>query len=424
MKQCLCVLIAATFAGSSFVLFEIGGISFYLFRILFLIFTAAHLFFYTRQNDMQKKVSRIYTGLLTVLCFYLPITLILTPSYSAWINGAIVIAINVLLIYYVVYYTETEQDLSRYIKVFVFGLLINLLIAVYEYQTGNHVVSSNYLSPYAEGTWEYETLSAAPTAFLFNPNNLGVAAVLGIPFAKAAFGEGRTLFSKGACVLLRLLYMVLCLYIAFATGSRGAILLSVGCFFVTIFAQQKTFIRRFFSILGVLLFVVILYNGFSDFILKQLNYAHLGEGQSIISTADSGRFEIYQRGWQLAKDSWFLGTGPLTAEAALLQRFGSSRFIHLFWLETLITLGAVGLVCVVIFYARCLFVSFAARNTCRALSGAVTVALLFFSIACIIPPTIFTQHFIWLLFGFAVALEKLGQKGENGIECHAFNQQL
>lgn len=398
MKKFLFILIMLTFAGSSFSIIEIGPIAFNIFRIFFMFFCALHIFNKKPQN-LQFSGRVFYKYLFAVFMFFVFLTLAMRFDTAQWLSGFVFLIINIALIYFVVMYSDDMNDVDRYMKAYAIGLLINMIVGVYEYNTQNHIITSNYLSEYLY-TDQYYSLSKAPTAFLYNPNNLGVAVVLGVSFGGVLKKQSK----KSASLLIKAIWFVLCTYIAFATGSRGAILLIVVAIITYMILERVHTLKKIMGLFLLMITVTVILYANSEFIIKQLQYSGLLSQNTLIdSTIDKGRINTILGGFAAAKNHFFLGTGPMSAEIALYRETGIYFSIHNFWIEWLMTMGIPGMICFLILYFRCIGKMFMSQTY---QSKIILTSLIVFFGACMVPPTISTLNFIWLLFGFSIAIEK------------------
>lgn len=399
MKNFLCLLIFSTFLGSSFELFKIGPVTFTAFRIIFILFVIFHILLIGKNtNNRNSPVAKKYINYLAIILFFNLFTLIQTPSFLDWINGCIFYAINILLISFVYIYTDNKKDLSKYIISFILGIFMTIVISIYEYKTGNHIISANYFSIYSTSSWEYQVLSLAPTGFLYNPNNIGTLMILGLGF-------GLYFIKNNKGWLLFAVWSALCVYVSFATGSRGAIILIFISIIISVLlgvkgALRKNFLLFFLLILGSFLFVK-----FNGFIFEQLDRSGLLTSKNDFSS--DSRWQLIRLAMKACVETIFLGTGPMTAEAVLIKYFNlSMASVHNFWIELLLT-GGIGIfICFVAFYFRCIKVQWKLRFNDTA-NSPILVALIMFAAAVFIPPTVVSLNFVWLIFGFSIATEKL-----------------
>ncbi|MDD6214505.1 MAG: O-antigen ligase family protein [Firmicutes bacterium] len=409
MKKLLALLIIMTFTGSSFVLKNFGSFALTAFRLIFLIFVILHLVVGkpAKSNNKKNMNPQFYIRLLIAFFVCDVLTLAQTPNLAKWLNGNIFIVMNVCLMYFVYYYTDTDEDLKFYMKAFVIGALINIIIGIYEFKTQTHIMGSNYLSAYSVNSWEYQALKKAPTALLYNPNNLGVAVLLAIPIGSILFvnknGKNR--------LILNITWYILCIYTAFLTGSRGAIIFSVLIALMTLTVSSGNISKKIiiFAVAGVVVYVAM--NKYGDFIFEQLRYSGLiSKSGKWLKMENKDRYQLISDGWKIAKRTHFMGTGPRTAETMMKTMLGyadaANRSVHNFWIEFLITLGIGGMFCFLLMYARCLIIC--ARNLRKNKNSIpIIISLMTFAVITTIPPTIITLQFVWVIFGYAIALEKL-----------------
>ncbi|MGN0493110.1 MAG: O-antigen ligase family protein [Acutalibacteraceae bacterium] len=400
MKNFLCVLIFSTFLGSSFEIFKIGSITFNLFRVLFLIFTILHVLHTHKSGGTEPSPTAIkYQNYLKVFVIFNFLTLLQTPSFSDWINGCIFYSINIALIYYIYAYTDCREDLDKYLKTYILGIALTIIVSVYEYITGNHIISTNYFSIYSTSSWQYELLSLAPTGFLYNPNNIGVVMILGLGF-------GLYFVKKPIGWVFFAIWAALCVYVSFATGSRGAILLIFLAIMLSVFLGTKGTLKKGIMLFSLSMVGLLLSFIFNDFIFEQLQRA--GFFRYGFSFTEDSRWELIIHCLKASRETFFLGTGPMTAETVLSNLFDIKPpvSVHNFWAEFLLTQGLFSFVCFVSFYFRCIKVQWQLREN-DIVNSVILVVLIMFAFAVFIPPTVMTLYFLWLIFGFSIATEKL-----------------
>lgn len=399
MGNFLCVLIFSTFLGSSFEIFRVGPVSFNVFRVIFLFFTMLHfLYIYKFGSHKASPVAVKYKKYLTVIVLFNFLTLLQTPSLGDWVNGCIFYSINIILIYYIYAYTDSKEDLKKYLKAYILGILLTIIISIYEYITGYHIISANYFSEYNTLSWQYSLLSLAPTGFLYNPNNIGVVMVLGLSF-------GLYFTKKSGGWIFFAIWAALCIYVSFATGSRGAMLLIFLAAILSVFLGTKGIFKKGIMFFCLLIVGIFLFFVFNDFVFEQLERS--GFLRFGFSFKEDSRWELIKYTLKACFETLFLGTGPMTAEAVLVSKFNiTMTSVHNFWAEFLLTEGIGSFICFMIFYCRCIKVQWklSADDT---MNSAILVALIMFAFTAFIPPTIVTLCFVWLIFGFSIAAEKL-----------------
>ncbi len=405
ISEFLAILIFSTYFGSSIELFNFGGISIYLFRALFLIFAAVHIvYIFRHQNEnMHYAFMKKYKNPIRLFALFNIVTVFFTHNISGWIDGQVTFVINVSLIYFVYYYTDSRETLNKYINWYMLGILMTIIAAIYEYSTGTHIMANNYIYSTKRSDWAIMELSKYPTAFLFNPNNVGVAMLIGAGYGLILLYKKKR-FNKISYIV----WIMACVFVSFATGSRGAIIFII---IAAILAPMTTAekVTKKMAVMVVMVGVAFcLYNIFNEFIWDQLQSSGLLEGGIGETAADEGRWMLIRRGIKLMPDSLFLGVGIRTAEAAMADKYGVSLVlsIHNFWVELLVTNGIPGIITFIWLYLLIIKSQFKLRKYYYE-SSAILTSLVMFVIAGTIPPTIVTLHFIWLIFGFAFAAEKV-----------------
>lgn len=207
MSVCLCALIFSTFFGSSFRIFNAGGTAIYLFRLIFLLFMAMHVVYESRHKNMTKRFSVMnkYKNPLTLFIIFDLATVLLTPNINEWADGQITFVINIAIIYFIYYYTDDRRDIDNYIKAYMLGVCMTMLVSIYEYCTGVHIISNNYIYSRERTEWAITELSKYPTAFLYNPNNIGVAMLIGAAYGLMFLADGIRMSKLKYTVYFRIL---------------------------------------------------------------------------------------------------------------------------------------------------------------------------------------------------------------------------
>ena len=141
--------------------------------------------------------------------------------------------------------------------------MLTIAICVYEYLTQNHI-ANNYTQNISMSDWAYAYTMKAPTAFLYNPNNVAVLMIISIPLYLEKINEDGTIIKKIGWIIS----LIADFAVIFMTGSRGGLLVGtlVVCLFF-LFSNIKLWKKM---LLLLIVIVAIIY--FSGFILKQLDY--------------------------------------------------------------------------------------------------------------------------------------------------------
>ncbi|MHB8107502.1 MAG: O-antigen ligase family protein [Candidatus Cryosericum sp.] len=152
--------------------------------------------------------------------------------------------------------------------IFVFFVVLNIAIAVWEMSTAQHL-------PLSDPIRYSLTYRHLPAGLFFNTNDLGVFLAAMLPLVWVCFSQKRRR-------LLRLAFTVMILVVVVETGSRTALLTALGAVLLIAFvsAQQQGFLARWrtaisaFVGIGVLAVVVLLayrYGSSSQLIVGKLS---------------------------------------------------------------------------------------------------------------------------------------------------------
>lgn len=301
-----------------------------------------------------------------------------------------------------------RYEFQYYCRLFVMCTLATAIICIFEFSSGIHV-ASNYSDAFTGGTAAY--LLKAPTAFLYNPNNVGVLMCISFPIAVASaqfVHEGRWWFiSRMASISLFPLIPVVILM----TGSRGALFVFSVILVLTVLSGKVPRIIKF-ALLAVIA-LMLLYG--SAFVYQQLGYGGM--------LTDTGKLSIFVQG---DGDRSTLVNNALTAVFPLHPLFGggigafevaSGASVHNFALDMLCDFGIVGLIYIaagfIVHIYRLLRLPVSAEKT------ASLLVLVAFMLSFAIPPSFVALSVVWV----AVALSASRAVPEEGSdECSAANQ--
>lgn len=398
LKKYLAFLILISFSGSSLVLASIGGISITVFRILFLVL----LFFYV-QEKFKKKFLKLNKKVIQIGGFMLILvmgTILFSPNVKMWFNGFINLFIDIMMVVFIVEYTDTKKDLQMYLHMFTVGCFVTILISCFEYVTKIHLFP-NYAEAYLISDWEYQYLNEAPTAMLYNPNNVASVLVLGIPLVYFFISE-----KSKQKKLKKVIYICLNFLVCFMTGSRSGMLFSIIAIGYLYYLENKKnnisyrkIISLFIAISCILLFILVS----KDFIIQQLKYAGVLDQNSHLVQGfakSNERIEIIEKMFEMIGFNLIVGIGPYGAETLV------GSFVHNFWIETIINYGIIVGVIVVLLYAFQVVYMWKHRRHDRE-GTAIFIMLLMYSVVVMVPPTIYTLPGLWLVWGYTFAYKKI-----------------
>jgi O-antigen ligase len=211
-------------------------------------------------------------------------------------------------------WASTEQDLQALFKAYVLGAYLSAFSTIGE-----------YLAAGGAGTGRYAVQG-------FNPNNLAVILVLGIPLAWYVFQH-----AKPNTAWLYGLYPIVAATAVLLTASRnGLIALSISSLFLLLtLPRQSSRARWLLPVLGVV--AVWLF----------LNFVPSASIERLSTTASefaggNVRFDIWRTGLELFVAHPLLGIGAGTFKVGIEQVFGIAIAPHNVYLAVLVEGGLVG----------------------------------------------------------------------------------
>ncbi|MEG2263173.1 MAG: hypothetical protein RSC68_02240 [Acinetobacter sp.] len=401
MKKFLCVLILSTFISSSISVGTLFGYQLDVFRITIILFSIFHFLLGRRASKVSK--GNVRSGI--ILTFLLGLTGLFAPSLVQWSIGLVNTAFVVMCVYYIVIYTDSKADLQMYMKWYCIGCVATCVISIYEYHTGIHI-ASNYVDIYSASSWEYSYLTQAPTAFLFNPNNIAALILLCLPFGTYFLNKkvANNIFAK-------IIWYALAIYTLFTTGSRsgiiGGLIICIGTLLFDFTITLKAKIQTIVVVIG---FSAIFVCSNLDYFTRQLEYSGLirNGALSLFGVGDQSRIELIANGLKALISTYFIGCGPFGIMNYAIPGVAHIGYIHMFWVELAACYGIIAF----IWFCKYYFVTLSklAHYTKKdVLAKDIMFSVIIFSFASIIVPTIFTLYFFWFILGFARAYIKISQ---------------
>ena len=351
-------------------------------------------------SDKNKRLK--IQSIVAAYVYILIVTLFFSKGYS----NSIALLLDYLCLFsifcVILLNIKDEATYERYRNIYLRCVIITILICFYEYITQHHV-TGNYSNAYSVSDWAYSYTIKAPTAFLYNPNNVAVLMIIALPLMLEKNREEKTFFKKSVWIV----GVILDIAVIFMTGSRGGVVagavILAGYFLA---ADIKLWKKVLVLIVGL---AVAFY--FSDFILNQLGYGGmLANGKlSIFAEGDGGRSNIRR----LALNKVFVNNPLFGSGAGAIENTGMTS-AHNTIIEVLCNYGIFGM-CIFIFLIR------------RLLKGLlyldnkiipILLAIGFF-MSMFIPPTIMTLHVLFI--PLALKAGESYMERENLYECIDYN---
>ena len=322
--------------------------------------------------------------------------------------------------------TGESPELLNAIVLFLWSVTIGM--ALYEISTGDHLPGSR--------SAELAHLRFIPTAFFHNPNDLGSALVLILPFLWVYnLHKGRRLMVIGLLVASAGILSVI--------ASRGALLTFVVSMVLVVFTSVMSF-RKALAAATVAIGIFLAFPTLQSAIESRVVYGRATQGVSERFFTRMGTIDRENR----PKDSSFsLRLHALRETSRYLSEntFGmgleeTDRFLgeklerplfnpHSLWLELLLAWGLLGFTCFVAFWLGLvlemyqLFRRSPPNSETHALARASLISLLALVIVANVPSSVLRGfHMIWFPFALAILTAtraKLEPKGSNFM-AHGF----
>lgn len=408
-KILLYITIIAGFIGPAFLIFPIGPIHIFPYRILLPLLWFV-LVIQILVNRGKLAISHIkvrpYLQFLGLWLAYAILSMGWAFSKSEAVRDIIFLFMSVSVIYFTVYYLNDYKDLDRLYCLWfiVFGAL--LILGVWEHLTWQHLPVSDF---YLESR---SYLLYLPTGVFNNPNDYATYLALSIPFAVGLVRYTKSIFIR----LIGLATIVVAFYFIVIVGSRANILAVL--LEIAFFVLFMTNIKQKFK----LIIIIIMCSAVVLFFLPgpvQLFFSKLGGelmslgGSAELSSGSVGiRINLIRNGLRFLYSSIGFGIGAgniwyWMENFPTFDTFGIFS-IHNWWLEILTNYGILiffGYIAMYIGIMKNLLHIWrkASNRKERMIAESLLLSLVGFLFASISSSSIMAFNPQWLLFGFALA---------------------
>lgn len=382
--------ILATFTGSSIVFFFIAGIAVTPVRVMGMICLIYSII------DLAKKpkTQRYNVYLLTISLYIVIVSIVFSQSITQSMKLILDYLVCFAIFKMIVYSINNVHTLKKYLLTYYCGLIVTIAICIYEYLTGIHI-AANYTGG-SSGT-VYDYLAKAPTAFLYNPNNIAVLLMLSIPFIYLLAFYFNIHFGK----IISFTLLILSATVIMMTGSRGGFVACIILIVPFVFLPNIKLWQK----IGIVAVCVLLFQKAQVFIMQQLEYGGmLKAGEvSIFNQGDGGRSLIAQTALDEAfKKNVIFGNGAGGVEIMT----GSSA--HNFGIEILSNYGILGMIFVIIGIYSLIRKVRKIKN--KLIKKSMTLFIIAFFMSMFIPPTLITLHFVWVLLAFSYSFSNVERR--------------
>lgn len=373
--------IISAFLGSGISLGSIFGYAILPVRFMGLLCIMYILLNLFNNNKDYRKIQDII--------FMVVYIVIVTLSFSENYNKSISLFIDYLVsfsIFCVIVLKVKDNSLyEKYTNLYIICVIFTIIICIYEYLTHNHI-ASNYTEAFSVNDSAYTYTTKAPTAFLYNPNNVAVLMIVSLPLFLEKMKQSLKIFEK----IFWFIWAFLNIAVIFMTGSRGGLVAAILIFSIFILLSDISLNKKIFLIFMSI--IIIIY--FSDFIFDQLGYGGmLVNGKiSFFAEGDGGRSGIARNSLKIVfLENPIFGLGVNSVEnKGLISP-------HNTIIEVLCNYGIFGL-CIFAFLLIRLFQMLISQN-----NKTITFLLfLSFCMSMFIPPTIMTLYVIFIPFALRI----------------------
>ena len=326
-------------------LFSVGagrlGGTFCMWRMLSILFLPLLMLCYKKALDSNL---RIIIKVVFFFFVYSAVSMLWTPAQES----VLVLQLNLFFqlsfcIELIVFARLSRQGEASVVNGWVLAFLFTAIIALWEYQTGNHLSVSKYedesLNADELGNLLY-LLSASAT--FYNPNEYITFVCFSLPFL---FGFVKKNGFRGDLGdLLVYVPVILSAYILLRNASRGGLLsvLVIAGYFLFYGYGKKRSKTTLYVIIGMV--AVSFY-----FIWDTINENFLARSEMLDNVFDDNiRMKIWQCGLEVSYNYNLLGCGIGGAETAYKETFSPIPAPHNLFLEILVEYGVVFLVLLVL----------------------------------------------------------------------------
>ncbi len=371
--------IICSFLGSGISLGTILGFVILPVRVIGLVCTVWVLLNGINNHRNQLKIQYI----IVTFAYMVLVTLVFSQDYF----NAIPLLLDYLCLFSIICVvllnTNSEVAYKKYTNLYLICTLITIVICIYEYFTQNHI-ASNYTQNFSTSDWAYSYTLKAPTAFLYNPNNVAVLMIISLPlFFEKINEQGKVGKKIGWFVAAILDFAVI-----FMTGSRGGLIAGALVFAVFFLSSNIKLWKKLLFL--IVISIVIIY--FSGFMLKQLDYAGmLTNGKiNVFADGDGGRISIAHNSIEnVFKENPIFGLGAGSVEnKGLISP-------HNTIIEVLCNYGIIGFGVFLLIMIR-----LGKKMLCQNNRIISILLLASFFMSMFIPPTIMTLYVLFIPLAF------------------------
>ena len=325
MQHSFTHIIDITIAVYLFSIFTIGSHeSLYVFsRLLALVLMGLLAAYALMKGSIKLPTVAVIYGAFTIWCF---ITAIWAYNIDLAFTKSTTMAQLFILLFLLYFYLDTEDKFDHLIATI---STAGTIFAIY-------VIASMGATVFIEGLEAGLRLGGE----IDNVNSIGITCA-----STALIAFWRVLYKKNFRYLIPLF---LCTLVAFATGSRKA-LLAIVVAIIFLFVLKGNSIKKLgFVFLGALvlvgLYFILQLPIFSGIMSRTERFLNLFLGEGRVDTSTLTRLEMIEAGWQEFLKAPLGGVGVGNSSFITEEYIGRSTYLHNNYIELLATTGIIGTV--------------------------------------------------------------------------------
>lgn len=410
----LYLLLFTAFLGPSLLIFPVGPIHLFPYRIIWffmLLFSLPYIYIKREKIRAESGRLKFYFIFLMVWLLYAALSLFWAVEKFDALRQIFFLAMGISLIFLVAIFFNNLLRLYQLHKLWVLTLVIIVTIGFWNMISGQQLASSSH----------YGTGISIPTSVFHYHNDLATYLALSLPFVLSYTRYGNKLYIRGLSLLLFMMAFILLV----ATGSRAnmlAVLVGVIFWFFFLIEGRTRLLALLFTLgLGIIL-AAFLYCSPSDLSLMIRGSAHGGlekllgtfrvltgsEGDLGISF--SSRINFIRNGLIYLLNSYGFGVGAGNANYYIetYQHYYTHGYSnpHNWWLEILVNYGLLIFCGFVYYYISLLKNLYRMRGqaespVAKILSESLLLSIIIFLFASMSPSSLFGYGFPWILFALA-----------------------
>ena len=395
------LLIASSFIGPA-IIFNIGPIGLFPFRIVYLLIMGMSAVIYIRNKafyDWKLIRTKPIFHFLLFWFVYACLSLTWAQSLTYGIKNVFYLFTGISLIVLVSFYFKELRNYIAFFYIWIFVYIGLVFLGLWNHFTQQHLSLSriNDLPSYMQGV---------PTAVFGNENDYASYLVISIFFVWYFIKHNRLLLIK----LIGLTFIVTTIYLIYLTNSRAnyiSILLGFGVWFI-FYSEKVT--RRFLVSIGVLAALGISFLFYNKVVTLLTNYISANFQRNEGGSLDI-RANILKNIQYYFTDSMGFGVGAGNADYFLkndpIFPIGVFSNVHNWWGEILVNYGIIVFGGYLAMYLSLLVLLYniskkmVSKNE-RMIAQTLVTSLLVFAMASISPSSVLTLNYHWMLFAFCI----------------------